>query len=151
MPSSITSLYSPLFQTFPIEAVLGETLIYGPKDRELLNLASEAVCQIKVARNQLLVAGIWLYAGDLNAAHSLVQDMTSDSANWWHAILHRMEGDYTNSRYWYRQSESHPARKESTDADSILDWAESSDPRCIDAQRKEWMLLMDWIITGGCS
>jgi hypothetical protein len=27
----------------------------------------------------------------------------SDLANWIHAVCHRMEGDVSNARYWYRR------------------------------------------------
>jgi hypothetical protein len=37
-----------------------------------------------------------------------LQDMTSTLA-FWHAIMHRREGDFSNSKYWYRQTGAHPA------------------------------------------
>lgn len=40
-------------------------------------------------------------AGDWNAAHNLVQQYESGTAAWIHAVLHKMEGDLGNSRYWY--------------------------------------------------
>ena len=39
------------------------------------------------------------------AAHSLVQQYENDAtAAWIHAVLHKIEGDDSNSRYWYRQA-----------------------------------------------
>lgn len=44
----------------------------------------------------LAVAGQW------NAAHEMVQQYEADTtAAWIHAILHKIEGDHNNSRYWY--------------------------------------------------
>lgn len=41
-------------------------------------------------------------AGNWDAAHQLVQQHESDkTAAWIHAVLHKMEGDKGNSRYWY--------------------------------------------------
>jgi hypothetical protein len=41
-------------------------------------------------------------AGDWEAAHVIVQEHEEDAtANWIHAVCHRMEGDVTNARYWY--------------------------------------------------
>jgi len=37
-------------------------------------------------------------------AHRMVQDSTDPLACWIHAILHKMEGDAWNSRYWYGRS-----------------------------------------------
>ena len=41
-------------------------------------------------------------AGDWQAAHVIVQDYDADPmAAWIHAVVHRMEGDLDNARYWY--------------------------------------------------
>lgn len=41
-------------------------------------------------------------AGDWQAAHRIVQEYEADpSAAWIHAVVHRMEGDLGNARYWY--------------------------------------------------
>jgi hypothetical protein len=41
-------------------------------------------------------------AGEWDAAHQLVQQYESDAtASWIHAVLHKIEGDLANSRYWY--------------------------------------------------
>jgi len=45
-----------------------------------------------------------LEAGDLDGAHKLVQDDPSPEAAWVHAHLHRVEGDLSNARYWYRRA-----------------------------------------------
>ena len=40
-----------------------------------------------------------------DAAHRLVQKYEADAtASWIHAVLHKIEGDYDNSRYWYRRA-----------------------------------------------
>ena len=41
-------------------------------------------------------------AGDWQAAHAIVQDHEGDArAAWIHAVVHRIEGDLDNARYWY--------------------------------------------------
>jgi len=48
---------------------------------------------------ELALAGKW------DAAHQLVQQYESDAtAAWIHAVLHKLEGDSGNSRYWYRRA-----------------------------------------------
>ncbi len=38
-------------------------------------------------------------------AHRLVQQYEADpTAAWIHAVLHKIEGDLGNSRYWYRRA-----------------------------------------------
>ena len=52
-------------------------------------------------------------AGDWKAAHAIVQQDEEDATSCWiHAVLHKIEGDADNSRYWYRRAgqayESYP-------------------------------------------
>ena len=47
-----------------------------------------------------------LRRGDWQAAHEIVQqDEDSPLACWAHGIVHIMEGDLPNARYWYRQAQ----------------------------------------------
>jgi len=44
-----------------------------------------------------------LAAGDWQGAHAIVQeDEESRLSCWAHGIVHLMEGDVANARYWYR-------------------------------------------------
>jgi hypothetical protein len=43
-------------------------------------------------------------AGDWDAAHSIVQQHDDPIAAWIHAVLHKLEGDLGNARYWYRHA-----------------------------------------------
>jgi hypothetical protein len=53
-------------------------------------------------RQRLLEAVERALAGDWQAAHLVVQEHeTDDVASWIHAVVHRMEGDVANARYWY--------------------------------------------------
>jgi len=46
-----------------------------------------------------------LRQGDWQAAHAIVQkDEESPLACWAHGIVHLMEGDTSNARYWYREA-----------------------------------------------
>jgi hypothetical protein len=46
-----------------------------------------------------------LEKGDWQAAHAIVQaDEDSRLACWAHGIVHLMEGDLANARYWYRKA-----------------------------------------------
>ena len=55
--------------------------------------------------NELLQAVELALAGKWDAAHNLVQQYESDAtASWIHAVLHKIEGDPGNARYWYRRA-----------------------------------------------
>jgi hypothetical protein len=42
--------------------------------------------------------------GDWQGAHLIAQDHEDhELANWIHAVVHRMEGDLGNARYWYER------------------------------------------------
>jgi hypothetical protein len=43
--------------------------------------------------------------GDWQAAHVIVQNESSVLAAWLHGIVHTLEGDLDNARYWYRRAE----------------------------------------------
>ena len=43
-------------------------------------------------------------SGEWDAAHKLVQQYENTTAAWIHAVLHKIEGDHDNSRYWYRRA-----------------------------------------------
>jgi hypothetical protein len=44
-------------------------------------------------------------SGDWDGAHALVQDHEGEAVpDWIHAVLHRIEGDEGNARYWYRRA-----------------------------------------------
>ena len=45
-------------------------------------------------------------AGDWETAHTIAQRHEGDpAADWLHAVLHKIEGDDGNARYWYRRTQ----------------------------------------------
>ena len=36
-------------------------------------------------------------------SHTISQSIETPSGNYWHAIMHRREGDYSNAKYWFRR------------------------------------------------
>jgi hypothetical protein len=52
-----------------------------------------------------LLRGALLYAlDDLDGCHGYFQDAPGDLGSYWHAMMHRREGDFDNARYWYRRA-----------------------------------------------
>ena len=47
---------------------------------------------------------VFLETGNWEAAHSIVQKESGTTAAWAHGIVHILEGDYPNARYWYGRS-----------------------------------------------
>jgi hypothetical protein len=58
-----------------------------------------------------LMAGLHLWNDSLDRSHSFAQQIEDDpTGSYWHAIMHRMEQDYSNSKYWFRQTGHHPVK-----------------------------------------
>ena len=58
-----------------------------------------------MSNKDLLQAVTLLQRGDWQGAHTIVQeDEDSRPACWAHAIVHLMEGDAANARYWFRKA-----------------------------------------------
>jgi len=53
---------------------------------------------------EFLMAVELALAGDWDAAHQLVQQYEDGTAAWIHAVLHKIEGDFGNARYWYHRA-----------------------------------------------
>jgi hypothetical protein len=50
-------------------------------------------------------AATLLEARDWQGAHPIVQDDESPLGCWAHGIVHTLEGDLGNARYWYRRAQ----------------------------------------------
>jgi hypothetical protein len=48
--------------------------------------------------------------GDWEAAHDIAQDIATPTGSWLHALLHLIEGDLGNARYWFAEA-GRPAKK----------------------------------------
>jgi hypothetical protein len=58
-----------------------------------------------VSNRDLSKAVQFLESGDWQAAHEIVQqDEDSPLVCWAHGIVHLMEGDVANARYWYGEA-----------------------------------------------
>lgn len=100
----LTSAQTPGLDDGPGDAVLSE---------ELPGIVKELKWQ-----GSLLEAGLWLLAGDLERSHAISQDHGSAEGSFWHGIMHRREGDYGNSKYWFRRVGMHPVLHELAELNS---------------------------------
>ena len=72
---------------------------------------------------ELLKAGLLLLHGDLDGSHRIAQAYEGDrDADAWHALVHRLEGDYGNSDYWWRRVGEHPIFAEFADSAGVEGW-----------------------------
>jgi len=57
---------------------------------------------------QAMLAGLWLWHDWLHESHVISQGMATPTGSFWHAIMHRREGVFSNSKYWYARVGAHP-------------------------------------------
>src|SRR5271170_1822118 len=55
-----------------------------------------------------MLAGLWLWHDGLEESHRISQSISDSTGSFWHAIMHRREGDFSNSKYWYARAVGHP-------------------------------------------
>lgn len=122
----------PVFFTNAYGTVLGplaqpvELPPLGPGKREALRREALAGLTYERAFQWLPVkdremarcflSGIFLINGYLTEAHDFAQQGASATAAYWHALMHRREGDYDNANYWFRQAAAHDIHPSLTEA-----------------------------------
>lgn len=67
--------------------------------------AVEGVFPDCTGRDWALLRGGLLYAVDaLEEAHAIFQDDHTAEGSYWHGMLHRREGDFSNAIYWFQRA-----------------------------------------------
>ena len=142
--------------------------------RELMgaNLFPDHNTRTNAEMSQLCRAGLLMFNDDLGRAHDIVQIIDTPSASFWHAIMHRREGDFSNANYWWNRTGEHPIFDELHDVilhrvpdfgfldelrsaptwlpRAFNDWCEKSaqtgefDAALREVQRLEMKLLLEW-------
>jgi hypothetical protein len=108
------------------------------------------------------ISGMWLLHDFLDESHAISQSIETPSGSYWHAIMHRREGDFSNAKYWLRRVGRHPVIEEigeragaKHDPFAFVDACEAAvrgkrDLRdeCLDIQQVEWERLFDFCYRG---
>src|SRR5688572_33017148 len=80
--------------------------------KKMLAPATAAQMITGLVRNEddakAMLAGLWLWHDWLDESHNLSRSLHSSTGSFWHAIMHRREGDFSNSQYWYARCQGHP-------------------------------------------
>ena len=108
-----------------------------------------------------IVALLHLLNDDLDAAHVLVQAHEDDmTANYVHQIVHRREGDLSNTRYWVAKTGNHPHYVElaplvsphglaAWDANQVVTWATRGEHFVAGLNDAETQSLLTWCVRTG--
>lgn len=87
-------------------------------ENELSRLTAESLFLSSPSNEQMAnccLAGLWLLHGFLDRSHEISQSMPTDEGSYWHGIMHRLEGDFWNSKYWLGRVEDHPVTRQLSD------------------------------------
>ncbi len=101
------------------------------------------------------LSGVWLLHDFLDESHSISQAIDTPEGSFWHGIMHRREGDFSNSKYWFRMTGDHPVFEELSEACDHWDPYEfvdqckaairsTDDSGCRRLQQAEWEHLFDY-------
>jgi hypothetical protein len=53
-------------------------------------------------------AGLWLLHDFIDESHEISQSIETTTGSFWHGIMHRREGDFSNAKYWFHRVGQHP-------------------------------------------
>lgn len=147
LPPEIAAACAPLFDALPLEQAMKDLVGSLPKQTALVE---SLVQQPALADHPDLIAGLWLYVDDLDRSHTVSQGLNDTTGAYWHGIMHRREGDFSNSHYWMRRVVDHPLLKEQPelDPDGLIDAVAAAqgrkDTALVERQRQEWKALFEW-------
>lgn len=165
LPEPLEHALRPVFDALPLDRAMPALVVAKPPDAGLGKVVADAVAKAAVAAHPDLVAGLWLYVDDLDASHEVSQNIASATGSFWHGIMHRREGDFSNSHYWFRKVGRHPAMSRidlagggagagtgvaQYDAHAFIDRVEAAHRQphppadLVALQRHEWLALFEW-------
>jgi hypothetical protein len=114
------SIFGPLLAAAPASR-LGLGTRNRAKESELRALSVDAAFApnsiVDRPAAEACLAGLWLMHDFLDESHKISQSIEDPNGSYWHAILHRREGDFSNAKYWFRRVGLHPIYP------SLADWA----------------------------
>ena len=150
LPPNIAEACRPLFEALPLEQSMNLLVGSEPKHTELIQ---QIIRTPEIAANPALIAGLWLYVDDLERSHVVGQSIEDATGSYWHGIMHRREGDFSNSHYWLRRAAGHvlfdtnPELDSSGLIDAVAKTHGQNTPELVTRQREEWQTLFAWCAT----
>ena len=150
-PEPYLTLLKPLYQHLPLDKAMPDLVVAGSPDTELvLRVDALIAAHPEISAHPGLCAGLWLYIDDLHRSHTVSQHLETPTSAFWHAIMHRREGDFANSHYWFRKTGLHPAMTliPGYDPHELVDEVAAhhghNPESLVSRQRLEWTSLFKW-------
>lgn len=150
--------FGPVFEKL-LEVDRGRALDEGlPLQSDLAMLESLGVEQafahtsvVDQDQARCCLSGVWLLYDFLDESHTISQGIGSAEGSFWHGIMHRREGDFSNAKYWFRKVGPHPVYGEIDDDWDPFDFVDDcqaalrsggdAEDHCRELQQREWEQL----------
>ncbi len=147
LPAPISRLLQPLFAALPLEQALSQLVVEAPASGEQVTLVEKLLQEPTLSAP--LRAGLWLYVDELDRSHKIAQKIEDETGSFWHGIMHRREGDFSNSHYWFNKVGKHPAMNAipGYDPHAFIDavaGGKGDRAALVALQRREWEALFGW-------
>jgi len=140
----------PLLELLPLDKALDQLVVTTGPSAQARDCVESVLASPALAGDPSLAAGLWLYVDDLNASHTISQGIETATGSFWHGIMHRREGDFSNSHYWFHRVGAHPAIKTIADYEPhrFIDEVSAKHAKApadlVARQRREWVALFEW-------
>ena len=150
LPKAIAERVQPVLDALQLHEAMKQLVVKHGASSELQKLVESAIASPELAANKPLCAGLWLYVDELDRSHMISQGIDDATGSFWHGIMHRREGDFSNSHYWFNRVGKHPAMAKIVgyNAHQFIDDVEEQHATLpavlIDLQRREWVALFEW-------
>lgn len=150
LPSDIQAAVQPVFDALPPEEAMEELVVREGAPDSVISLVEQAASDPALSGRPALQSGLWLYVDELDRSHTISQGLHDATGSFWHGIMHRREGDFGNSHYWFNRTGHHPAMDAIAgyDAHGFIDDVQARHGQAPDdliaLQRAEWCALFEW-------
>jgi hypothetical protein len=143
LPEPVSHAVAPVFAVLSPDRAMAHLLAGSGTPEAHLALAE---AERLLTKHPILMAGLWLYADELDRSHAVSQQIPTPEGSFWHGIMHRREGDFSNAKYWFRNAGALPRHLGLDPAaltDEVARHHRDNPTHLVEAQRREWEILFE--------
>ena len=87
-----------------------------PPDKRLIQRITAAedheIARANGPKTRCIRSLLYVLVGGMEQAHRIVQELSTSDAAYIHGMIHRIDDDFDNARYWFRRAGMEPAAAE---------------------------------------